>query len=100
MLYGTRVTNPRLARNVETPAAVLEHPAGTGSVPEHRTMLMLATGGLKPCETTDGSSSNNSGCRLCTNTADGYDAPFDGQLCSTCAATRSVDEDIVEGHNV
>ena len=62
-------------------------------------MLMLATAGLKPCETTDGSSSNNSGCHLCTNTADGYDATFDAPLCTMCAATRSVDEDTVEGHN-
>lgn len=63
-------------------------------------MLILATVGLKPCETTDGANSNNSGCSLCPNTADGYDAAFDGSLCSTCAATRSVDEDTVEGHNV
>ena len=98
--HGTRVTNPRLARNVETPAAVLEHPAETGSVSTHRTMLMLATAGLKPCETTDGSNSNNSGCSLCPNPADGYDAAFDGPLCSTCAATDRANEDNVEGYNV
>ena len=63
-------------------------------------MLMLATAGLKPCETTDGSNSNNSGCSLCPNPADGYDAAFDGPLCTLCAATRSVDEDTVEDHNV
>jgi len=63
-------------------------------------MLILATAGLKPCETTDGSNSNNPGCHLCLNPADGYDAAFDGPLCSTCAATRSVDEDTVEEHNV
>lgn len=63
-------------------------------------MLILATVGLKPCETTDGSNSKSSGCQLCPNPADGYDAAFDGPLCSTCAACRSVDEDTVEGHNV
>ncbi|SFH45534.1 hypothetical protein SAMN04488066_104189 [Halorubrum aquaticum] len=63
-------------------------------------MLMLATAGLKPCETTDGSNGNSSGCQLCPNSADGYDAAFDSQLCSTCATTCSVDEDTVEGHNV
>ena len=98
--YGTRVTNPRLVRNVETPAAVLEHPAGTGSVRYHRTMLMLAIAGLKPCETTNESNSNNSGCSLCPNPADGYHASFDGSLCTRCATTRSVDEDTGEGHNV
>jgi hypothetical protein len=56
-------------------------------------MLMLATVGLKPCETTDGSNSNSSGCSLCPNPADGYDATFGGPLCSTCATTCSVDED-------
>ena len=63
-------------------------------------MLMLATAGLKPCETTDGWNSNNSGCSLCPNPAYGYDAAFDGPLRSTCAAARSLDEDTVEGHNV
>ena len=63
-------------------------------------MLMLATRGLKPCETTDGSNSNSSDCSLCENTADGYDAAFDGPLCTPCANTRSVNEDLVEGHNV
>ena len=63
-------------------------------------MMILATVGLKPCEMTDGSNSNSSGCSLCTNPADGYDAAFDGQLCSTCATTRIVDGDTVEGHNV
>ena len=62
-------------------------------------MLILATAGLKPCETTDGSNSNNPGCSLCLNPADGYDATFDGPLCRTCAATRNVDEDTVEGNN-
>ena len=62
-------------------------------------MLTLTTAGLKPCETTDGSNSTNPGCSLCPNPADGYDAAFDGPLCSTCAATHSVDENSVEGHN-
>ena len=62
-------------------------------------MLMLATAGLKPCETTDGSNGDRTDCSLCPNPADGYDAAFDGPLCSTCAATRNVDEDSVEGHN-
>lgn len=63
-------------------------------------MLILSTAGLKPCETTDGSNSNNSGCQLCPDPADGYDAAFDGPLCTPCATTRSVDEDTVEDHNV
>ena len=62
-------------------------------------MLTLATAGLKPCETTDGSNSANPGCSLCPNPADGYDAAFDGPLCRTCAATHCVDENCVEGHN-
>ena len=62
-------------------------------------MLTLATAGLKPCETTAGSNSDSTSCRLCTNIADGYDAVADGPLCATCAKTRSVDEDTVEGHN-
>ena len=60
-------------------------------------MLTLATAGLKPCETTDGSNSNSTTCRRCTNTADGYDVVVDGPLCTTCAETRSVDEETVEG---
>ena len=63
-------------------------------------MLMLATVGLKPCETIDGSNSNNFDCQVCPSPADGYDAAFDGPLCSTCAATHSVDEDTVEGYDV
>ena len=63
-------------------------------------MLMLATVGLKPCETTDGSNRNSSSCSLCPNPADGYDAAFDGPLCTTCATTRSADEDTVKGYNV
>ncbi|MBP1923633.1 hypothetical protein J2751_002678 [Halorubrum alkaliphilum] len=63
-------------------------------------MLMLATAGLKPCETTDGSDGETTDCSLCENAADGHDATFDGPLCSTCAETRNVNESIGEGHNV
>ena len=62
-------------------------------------MLMLATAGLKPCETTDGSNRNTSSCSLCENTADGYDATIDGPICTICAETRSVGQNTVEGHN-
>ncbi len=60
-------------------------------------MLMLATAGLKPCETTPGSNSNT--CSLCTNEADGYDATLDAPLCTTCAETRSTNQNTAEGHN-
>jgi hypothetical protein len=63
-------------------------------------MLMLATVGLKPCETTDGSNRTNLGCHRCLNPADSYDAAFDSQLCSTCATTHSVDKDTVGGYDV
>ncbi len=63
-------------------------------------MLMLATVGLKPCETTNGSNSNSSGCSLCTNPANGYDAAFDSPLCTPCATTRNHDGTTVEEHNV
>ena len=52
-------------------------------------MLMLATAGLKPCETTDGQIDHRHGCRLCENAADGYDAAFEGLLCRTCATAFS-----------
>ena len=58
---------------------------------------MVATVGLKPCETIDGSNSNSSCGQLCPNTPDGYDAAFDGPLCSTCATTHNVDEDTWRG---
>jgi len=60
-------------------------------------MLTLATAGLKPCETTDGSNSTN--CTLCTTEADGYDATLDAPLCTTCAETRSSTKNTTEGHN-
>lgn len=62
-------------------------------------MLTLASAGLKPCETTDGSNSNGANCSLCPNTADGYDATLDAPICTTCAETHTVDEGIVEGHD-
>lgn len=62
-------------------------------------MLMVATVGLKPCETTDGSNCNSSNYSLCPYPADGYDAAFDGPLCTTCATTRSADGNVVEGYN-
>ena len=57
-------------------------------------MLMLATAGLKPCETTDGS--NSTTCTLCTTEADGYDATLDAPVCTTCAATRNTDRNTRE----
>jgi len=52
-------------------------------------MLMLATAGLKPCETIGESLTQNYGCRLCENAADGYGATFDSPLCRSCATTFS-----------
>ena len=52
-------------------------------------MLMLATAGLKPCETIDGRNDHRHDCRLCENAADGYDAAFEGPLCRTCATAFS-----------
>ena len=61
-------------------------------------MLMLATVGLKPCETTTELYTHRDGCHLCTNTADGYDAAFDGPLCTTYAeAFSDFYDDLVEG---
>ena len=54
-------------------------------------MRTLATTGLKPCETTDGSNRTTTDCSLCKNTADGYDAIIDGPLCTPCAETRTND---------
>ena len=51
---------------------------------------MLATVGLKPCETTDELNIKNSGCQLSPNPADGYDAAFGGPLCTPCAATGAL----------
>ena len=48
-------------------------------------MLMLATAGLKPCETTTESYTYKGSCRLCEQTAAGYGAAFGGPLCSVCA---------------
>ena len=63
-------------------------------------MLMLATAGLKPCETTSEPSDHNHGCRLCENAADGYDAAFEGPLCRTCASAFSdFYEAVMEGRN-
>ncbi len=63
-------------------------------------MLMIPTAGLKPCETTTELYTNSDGCRLCEQTADGYDAAFDGPLCSTCAtAFGEFYADLVEGRN-
>ena len=60
-------------------------------------MLMLATAGLKPCETA--SRSNSTTCTLCTTEADGYDATLNAPLCTTCAETRNTNENTAEGHN-
>ena len=60
-------------------------------------MLMLATAGLKPYETTDGS--NSTTCTLCLTEADGYDATLDAPFCTTCAETRSTNENTAEGLN-
>jgi|GEM_PF-2935423 hypothetical protein len=63
-------------------------------------MLMLATAGLKPCETIDVSPTHRHGCRLCERAADGYDAAFDGPLCRACAdAFSGFYETIVEECN-
>ena len=48
-------------------------------------MLTDPTAGLKPCETTTESYTYKGSCRLCEQTAAGYDAAFGGPLCTTCA---------------
>jgi hypothetical protein len=48
-------------------------------------MLTDPTAGLKPCETTTESYTYKGSCRLCEQTASGYDAAFGGPLCATCA---------------
>ena len=52
-------------------------------------MLMLATAGLKPCETIGEQNTHKHGCHLCENAADGYDAIFDAPLCRSCATAFS-----------
>ena len=65
---------------------MLEHPAGSGSVLAHRTMLTKATAGHKPCATTEEPSGHNDGgCGLCEAPADGFDAAYGGALCRDCA---------------
>jgi len=60
-------------------------------------MRTMTTAGLKPCETTDGS--NSTTCTLCPTEADGYDATLNAPLCTTCAETRTTNENSGEGHN-
>ncbi|WP_176450710.1 hypothetical protein [Halorubrum ezzemoulense] len=49
-------------------------------------MLMLATVGLKPCETTDESSKYTDGtCALCSAPAEGVDAQRGVAVCRNCA---------------
>jgi hypothetical protein len=49
-------------------------------------MLMLATAGFKPCETTDESSKyTDDTCALCPAPADGFDAKRGVAVCRNCA---------------
>ncbi len=60
-------------------------------------MLTNPAAGLKPCETTTESYTYKGSCRLCEQTASGYDAAFGGSLCSTCAtAFGELYTDLVE----
>ena len=50
-------------------------------------MLTMATAGLKPCVTIDGSSGNDDGgCAVCGAPADGFDAERGVPVCRDCAA--------------
>ncbi|WP_424015788.1 hypothetical protein ACOZ35_07640 [Halorubrum xinjiangense] len=51
---------------------------------DHRTMLTMATAGLKPYATT-GESSEHTDCARCPAPADGFDAARDVPVCHACA---------------
>lgn len=62
------------------------HLTGSGSVLDHRTMLMMATVGFKPYETTDEPNKDTDDtCTLCPAQADGFDAERGVPVCLDCA---------------
>ena len=68
---------------------MLRHPAGSGSVLAHRTMLTMVTAGLKPCATTGESSETDGGYTFCPAPADGFDAERGAAVCRDCAEDGS-----------
>ena len=69
---------------------MLEHPTGSGSVLNHRTMQTMAATGFKARATVEEPSRhNNGGCAFCGAKADGYDAKAGAPLCKECSAAFS-----------
>lgn len=72
-----------MMRKYRPPVAVVGHPTGMGSIPKHRTMPLMTTAGLKPCETTSELYTSKYCCHIHANVASVNGAAFDALLSRT-----------------